>query len=511
MDDSYPLDLKLWAPQKSEPKPGKPVGAYDPSGMGFSPAPADKTAVYCPPEDDPPPSSASKENTSPYAKVVLGEVEIVSGTDGLAFNKKFKARTKVEIKDKSAEKRVTFKLFCKYKNKEFEITPDTKAPVHDGKAEAELTLFYADKADGCTYYDDSAKDKSLTCEYIVRASHSATQNGKESAWWTMPEKKDGADLQQGMYDDVAVKTYSSKKAGEKGHTKGEAIKKLQEDLQKVGIEHVGKADGDFGAKTRQAVEKFQKAAAGTNRMLKDGKIFEEKKVLSGYKEGVFDTVTAEELKLWIQKEWKKPKVRGLFPLPKQYQDKAYHSGERAFGSSRNNGARAHAGCDLYAKLKTEIFAVADGKIMDYYNYYWKTFALIVDHGEFTVLYGEVQPPSDPKKCGIEVTKDVMDYINKLEEDEKKGLPDNLKKGSEVKKGDHIAYVGQLYTKNGTVPFKNTMLHFEKYSNTEKGALTRRDKSIIYENVGEDKKTLNFMRRKDLEDPTKFVDECALKD
>ena len=50
--------------------------------------------------------------------------------------------------------------------------------IHDGVAEAELTLFYGDTADGCTYYDDSFKDKSLTCEYIVRASHAATQNGK---------------------------------------------------------------------------------------------------------------------------------------------------------------------------------------------------------------------------------------------------------------------------------------------------------------------------------------------
>jgi len=197
----------------------------------------------------------------------------------------------------------------------------------------------------------------------------------------------------------------------------------------------------------------------------------------------------------------------LFPLPKEFQDKGYHDGMRMFGSSRSKGTRAHAGCDLYAPLRKEIYAVADGVIIDYYFYYWKTFALAIDHGDFSVVYGEVQPPDDPTKYGILVTKDVMSFIQELKEIEKSGLPNGLKKGSSVKRGDHIAYVGQLYVDNGSVPFEHTMLHFEKYNNKASGPFSQ-EKNSIYINQIEKKP---YKRRADLEDPTEFLDNCKLMD
>ena len=92
----------------------------------FEPAPADKTVVYNACDDDTSAKPSSKDSGSPHAKVVLQEVELVGGADGFAFNKKFKARAKVEVKDKNTGKRVTFRLFCRYNKKEYEIKPGMK-------------------------------------------------------------------------------------------------------------------------------------------------------------------------------------------------------------------------------------------------------------------------------------------------------------------------------------------------------------------------------------------------
>jgi murein DD-endopeptidase MepM/ murein hydrolase activator NlpD len=196
----------------------------------------------------------------------------------------------------------------------------------------------------------------------------------------------------------------------------------------------------------------------------------------------------------------------LFPLPKQYQDKGYHAGARSFGWNRGGG-RCHAGCDLYAPLGKEIFAVADGIIQNYHFFYWKTFALEIDHGDFSVVYGEVQPPADPEKYGITVTPEVLKLIKSLDDFEKSGLPNSFKKGSPVKKGDHIAYVGQLYKDNGSVPFAQTMLHFEKYSNKATGPFTEKTNINNYLHVP----VLPYKRRKDLQNPTEFLDSCELID
>jgi|GEM_PF-1187405 len=193
----------------------------------------------------------------------------------------------------------------------------------------------------------------------------------------------------------------------------------------------------------------------------------------------------------------------LFPLPSEYRDKGYHSGMRAFGSDRSKKTRRHAGCDLYAPLGTNIHAVADGTIIGYYNYYWKTFALAIDHGDFSVLYGEVQPPADPENYGYA----SIPYLSTLTANEKRGLPAGLKKGSTVKRGQHIAYVGQLYENSGTVKHENTMLHFEKFSNEAEGAFTNTNNVNDYWNIKDKSPSKPFYRREDLENPTEFLDEC----
>jgi murein DD-endopeptidase MepM/ murein hydrolase activator NlpD len=180
----------------------------------------------------------------------------------------------------------------------------------------------------------------------------------------------------------------------------------------------------------------------------------------------------------------------LFPLPKEFQDKGYHSGARSFGYAR--GDRAHAGCDLYAPVGTNIYAVADGTILDYHLYYWKTFALEIDHGEYSVVYGEVQPPLEENGIKDQPSPRFL-----------RGLPDGLQKKMTVKRGQHIAFVGQLYVNDGPTPFEHTMVHFELYKNTARGPFTQRSNLTDYEYVV----PKPFKRRRDLMDPTGFLDEA----
>jgi peptidoglycan hydrolase-like protein with peptidoglycan-binding domain len=315
-------------------------------------------------------------------------------------------------------------------------------------------------------------------------------------------------LRHGDVDDNGVKKGKGK-LGSDEHHQGTPIVNVQKDLQKTDA-YTGAVDGWFWDKMKNAVTQFQDAAV-KGQFLINGVLTDIGEKLTGHRKGTLDAPTQEMLKKVVEKGGKveKKEKTYVFPLPKTYQDKGYHKGERSFGSGRSDGTRAHAGCDLYAGLGKEIFSVADGIILDYYNYYWKTFALTVDHGDFIVLYGEVQPPINPEKHGITLSKDVMAYIAKLQDKEKLGLPGNLKKGDPVKKGQHIAYVGQLYTRNGSIPYKHTMLHFEKYKRTTTGALTQVNYNGSYENLDKDKKNLKFKRRKDLENPTEFLDNCEL--
>ncbi len=147
-----------------------------------------------------------------------------------------------------------------------------------------------------------------------------------------------------------------------------------------------------------------------------------------------------------------------FPLRKQPR-RDYMSGGREYGGERNG--RRHAGCDLLTDEGTEILAMADGVVIqDAYAFYSGTFALEVDHGDFTVRYGEIS------KAGP-----------------------GIRKGVRVKKGQVVGYVGRL---NGS---RLSMLHLEMYKGTERGPLTVRDNPP-------------FRRRADLMDPTPFLDESV---
>ncbi len=156
----------------------------------------------------------------------------------------------------------------------------------------------------------------------------------------------------------------------------------------------------------------------------------------------------------------------VFPLTK-IPKWGYHkgSGKRWFGASRSDG-RKHAGCDLIATPGTPVIAVDHGTVLYRANFYLGTDELVVDHGHFIARYGEVSKEK--------VVKD-------------------MKRGTIVKPGDVIAYVGKL-----------KMLHFEMYQGTEEGPLTQ-TKNKIYKHIADD----NYKRRADLIDPTDHLNRWKL--
>jgi murein DD-endopeptidase MepM/ murein hydrolase activator NlpD len=150
-----------------------------------------------------------------------------------------------------------------------------------------------------------------------------------------------------------------------------------------------------------------------------------------------------------------------FPLHKRPID-SYHVRPRAFGSPRDNGARKHAGCDLYAPVGTDILAVDDGEVVRApYPFYSGTFAIEIKH-----------------PCGIARYGEFRESVG------------DLKAGTHVKAGQVIAKVGKLDGLN------ISMLHFELYSGTGTGPLT-------------DRSHPPYIRRPDLQDPTAFLDNCTV--
>lgn len=141
-------------------------------------------------------------------------------------------------------------------------------------------------------------------------------------------------------------------------------------------------------------------------------------------------------------------------------------GVRRFGSGRSNGARAHAGCDLYFPAGTTIHAITSGTVIaDPYWFYDGTYALEIDHGGFVARYGEIQ---------------------------KQAL---VRKGDHVSAGQPIAKVGNLLS------IVNSMLHLELYDKSAQGPLTVRTSKTARTAAG-----IPYWRRKDLIDPTPKLNE-----
>jgi murein DD-endopeptidase MepM/ murein hydrolase activator NlpD len=151
---------------------------------------------------------------------------------------------------------------------------------------------------------------------------------------------------------------------------------------------------------------------------------------------------------------------GLFPLQSRPVE-SYRDRPRSFGSPRSNGARKHAGCDLYAPAGAEVLAVEDGTVLrGPYRFYDVVQALEVKHTCGLIRYGEISHAAEGIAAGVA-----------------------------VKAGQVIGYVGKMQT------VAQSMLHFEMFAGTGQGPLTDRNRAP-------------FMRRSDLVDPTALLDSCA---
>lgn len=131
---------------------------------------------------------------------------------------------------------------------------------------------------------------------------------------------------------------------------------------------------------------------------------------------------------------------------------------KGFGAGRTSGDgtfRQHAACDLYGDVGAGIYAVDDGKVIDYYDFYLGTNALVVQHPTFLVRYGEVS-----------------------------GTVSGIGVDSIVKKGQKIAFIGRLEG------LSYSMLHFEMYSGNASGSLSN--------------DALPFKRRSDLVNPIPHI-------
>ena len=162
----------------------------------------------------------------------------------------------------------------------------------------------------------------------------------------------------------------------------------------------------------------------------------------------------------------------FFPFPSLPASDWTHS-PRAFGSNRNSGRRAHAGCDLYFERGTWIYAIADGTVIrGPYPFYCETFALEVDHGEFLARYGEIQKTT------------------------------TVREGDTIHAGEQIAKVGHLIG----IQVPSDMLHLELYDKSASGPLTITD-------ANRSKKRsdgIPFMRRSDLIDPSSRLDQWQVR-
>jgi len=205
-------------------------------------------------------------------------------------------------------------------------------------------------------------------------------------------------------------------------------------------------DGIYGPKTGSAIKSFQ--AKYVFLLKPDGRIDSGGKTIQKLAKMMQDLVAPQRI---------------LFPL-KTKPSESYKTGIRAYGSNRSKGKRKHAGVDLYAPKGTAIRAMKDGKVLRHYSFYLGTYALEIDHGDMVIRYGEISRVADSIKTGVS-----------------------------VKRGQIIAYVGELVFKSGN---KMSMLHLEAYKGTGSGALTVRSAKP-------------YQRRSDLFDPTALLDTSSM--
>lgn len=156
-----------------------------------------------------------------------------------------------------------------------------------------------------------------------------------------------------------------------------------------------------------------------------------------------------------------PVLQPLFPFTSR-STPTYHQGALRFGAKRDEGARKHAGCDIYFPVNTPIRAVEAGVVTEYIpEFYRGSSAVAVNHGNFVARYCEIV----------------------------KGDPNTPAIGKQVARGQVIGKVAHL------PGIGNSMLHFELYADVSQPSKFKKPSLPP------------FNRRDDLIDPTEFLDAC----
>ena len=144
---------------------------------------------------------------------------------------------------------------------------------------------------------------------------------------------------------------------------------------------------------------------------------------------------------------------------------SYKAGRRRFGAPRRRGPR-HGACDLATPAGTPVYALADGEVIrGPYEFYHGAFAIEVRHPNFDRRF----PNFVIRYCEVGA--------------------DAARRGTQVREGQVICRTTQMHNE--------AMLHLEMFDGTEEGRLTQRWRQP-------------YQRRRDLVDPTPYLDALALK-
>lgn len=159
--------------------------------------------------------------------------------------------------------------------------------------------------------------------------------------------------------------------------------------------------------------------------------------------------------------WKNRTSTWVYPL-----NVKNRSNTSAFGTYRDNGARAHAAIDLIEPAGTKVYAMADGVVerISVGTYYAGTGAVQIKHDDGAVMW----------YCEVKAVGD-------------------LKVGDKVKQNQHIATI----QRNN---YGSAMLHLEAYSGKATGSLYVAE-NMTYDNVT----AVRFNRRRDLMYPMGVLD------
>jgi hypothetical protein len=122
----------------------------------------------------------NKKATDPEA--VLSDPQWVESPDGFAFNKKCKVSVKVDYLKETMRKRVGFELFVESQGKREDLKVNANGSENNGRAEAEVTLYY-----GEAYSELLKTDPSAACKFYFKATHATGGKPVESRPLEMPK------------------------------------------------------------------------------------------------------------------------------------------------------------------------------------------------------------------------------------------------------------------------------------------------------------------------------------